>query len=228
MFRNIKAIIFDLDGTLADTIWEIREGANNARAELGLPPVSYERIKEGVNFGVRHLVKVSIAEPDRADDEEYIDDLQKRYVREYGKVFDKTKKPYYGITDALAELSARGFKLAVLSNKPDAFVRVLTESIFDEGTFVTARGPVEGGPRKPDPALTLEVLSEIGDGILPEECVFVGDSNIDIETARNAGMYCIGVSWGYRGRDFLAKYAPDAIIDKPNELTVLFENAPKK
>ena len=90
MFSNIKAIIFDLDGTLADTIWQIREGANDARAEVGLSPVSYEDIKKGINAGVRQLVVTSIIDPARADDEAHIDDMQRRYLAAYGRVFDRT------------------------------------------------------------------------------------------------------------------------------------------
>ncbi len=222
MFKNIKAVIFDLDGTLADTIWEIREGANAARAEVGLPPISYDDVKRGINAGVRHLVKASIIDPSRADDEAHIDDMQRRYVAAYGRVFDKTEKPYDGLTEVVAELRKRGFKLAVLSNKPDKFVRVLATKLFGEDTFVTAKGPADGGARKPDPALTLAVMREIGPTLTPCECVFVGDSNVDIETAKNAGMYSVGVSWGYRGREFLEKYYPDEIIDTPEELLKLF------
>ena len=222
MLNNIKAVIFDLDGTLADTIWEIREGANIARAEVGLPPVSYDDIKRGINVGVRHLVKTSIIDPSRADDEAYIDDMQRRYVAAYGSVFHKTEKPYDGLYEVVSELKARGIKLAVLSNKPDAFVKVLAAKLFGDGTFTVLRGPVENGPRKPDPALTLEVLHAMGGDIKPSECVFVGDSNVDIATAKNVGMYSLAVTWGYRDRAFLENYAPDKIIDGPHEILKLF------
>ena len=222
MFSNIKAIIFDLDGTLADTIWQIREGANDARAEVGLSPVSYEDIKKGINAGVRQLVVTSIIDPARADDEAHIDDMQRRYLAAYGRVFDRTDKPYDGISEVVSCLKDKGYKLAVLSNKPDEFVRVLASKLFPENTFVTAKGPTENGPRKPDPALTLAVMHDIDPTLTPRECVFVGDSNVDIETAKNAGMYSVGVSWGYRGREFLKKYSPDEIIDAPHELLDLF------
>ena len=132
MFSNIKAIIFDLDGTLADTIWQIREGANDARAEVGLSPVSYEDIKKGINAGVRQLVVTSIIDPARADDEAHIDDMQRRYLAAYGRVFDRTDKPYDGISEVVSCLKSRGYKLAVLSNKPDEFVRVLASKLFPE------------------------------------------------------------------------------------------------
>jgi phosphoglycolate phosphatase len=193
-----------------------------ARAEVGLPPVSYEDIKRGINVGVRHLVRTSIIDPDRADDEAYIDDMQRRYVAAYGSVFHKTEKPYDGIYEVISELKARKIKLAVLSNKPDAFVKVLAVKLFGEGTFSVLRGPSGNGPKKPDPALTLEVLHGLGNDIKPSECVFIGDSNIDIETAKNAGMYSLAVTWGYRDRAFLEKYAPDRIIDSPDEILKLF------
>ena len=222
MFNNIKAVIFDLDGTLADTIWEIREGANMARAEVGLPPVSYDDIKRGINVGVRHLVKTSIIDQSRADDEAYIDDMQRRYVAAYGSVFHKTEKPYDGLYEVIDSYKARGIKLAVLSNKPDAFVKVLAAKLFGDGTFSVLRGPSENGPRKPDPALTLSVLRDLHPTLTPDECLFIGDSNVDIETAKNAGMHSVAVTWGYRDRAFLEKYSPDIIIDRPDELLRLF------
>ena len=222
MSSNIKAVIFDLDGTLADTLWEIREGVNNTRAELGLPPASYDDVKNGLNVGVRHLVKTTVADPARADDEEYINDVQRRYVAAYGKVFHKTEKPYDGVYETVMALKNKGIKLAVLSNKPDQFVKVLSAKLLGDDTFCVLRGPVEGGARKPDPALTLEVLGCISKDIKPSECAFVGDSNVDIETAKNAGMYSVAVTWGYRDRAFLEKYIPDMIIDSPDELLKLF------
>lgn len=221
MIKGKKALIFDLDGTLTDSIWAIRDAVNDVRAQLGKDELSYDGVKAGINNGARQLVVVTVADEARRDDVEYIDRLTERYLEAYKKSYLHTTEPYDGMREAIEELKARGYRLAVLSNKPDAFVREIVEGMFGEGVFELLMG-AHDSLVKPDPELTREAVERLG-GVNTEDCVFIGDSDVDIMTARNASMTSIGVAWGYRGREFLESFVADAVIDHPSELTAVLE-----
>ena len=220
MLNKIKLIIFDLDGTLADTLWEIRDAMNAALGAYGLPTVNYSAVKRGINNGPRNLCLALLPES-HSKDEAFVDEFLARYHEEYGKIYEKTKKTYDGIADAVRCLAARGYKLAVLSNKQDEYVKKMTAGFFPGGEFSAARGS-DGVLKKPDPALTFELIHSIDPELTPECCVLVGDSDVDVKTAHNAGMICVGASWGYRGRDVLEENHADIVIDSPEELTAVF------
>ena len=222
-FENIKAVIFDLDGTLADTIPGIRNAVNRVRAEYGLAPISSEETQKGLNHGIANLMDVTVATELGDRSPEMLGRLTTQYVEELELTFNDEVEPYPGMPDAVAELRRRGYRVAVLSNKPDRFVKPQINTLYGEGTIRVRRGVVDVNIRKPDPALTHEMLDELGEGILPSECVMVGDSDVDIHTARNAGMKALSVSWGYRDREFLLSCEPDAIVDSAEELLSLFE-----
>ena len=221
MIKGKKALIFDLDGTLTDSIWSIREAVNDVRAQLGKDGLDYDGVKAGINNGARQLVVVTVADEDRRDDAEYVDRLTELYLTAYKKSYLHTTEPYEGMREAIEELKARGYRLGVLSNKPDGFVREIVEGMFGEGVFELLKG-AHGGLVKPDPELTREAVRELG-GVTAEECVFIGDSDVDVMTARNVGMTAVGVSWGYRGRAFLEECGCDAIVDHPSELIGVLE-----
>lgn len=221
MIKGKKALIFDLDGTLTDSIWAIRDAVNDVRAQLGKDGLDYDGVKAGINNGARQLVVVTVADEARRDDVEYIDRLTERYLEAYKKSYLHTTEPYDGMREAIEELKARGYRLAVLSNKPDAFVREIVEGMFGEGVFELLMG-AHDSLVKPDPELTREAVERLG-GVKTEDCVFIGDSDVDIMTARNASMTSIGVAWGYRGREFLESFGADAVIDHPSELTAVLE-----
>ena len=221
MIKGKKALIFDLDGTLTDSIWAIRDAVNDVRAQLGKDELSYDGVKAGINNGARQLVVVTVADEARRDDVEYIDRLTERYLEAYKKSYLHTTEPYDGMREAIEELKARGYRLAVLSNKPDAFVREIVEGMFGEGVFELLMG-AHDSLDQPDPELTREAVERLG-GVKTEDCVFIGDSDVDIMTARNASMTSIGVAWGYRGREFLESFGADAVIDHPSELTAVLE-----
>ncbi len=221
MIKGKKALIFDLDGTLTDSIWAIRDAVNDVRAQLGKDGLDYDGVKAGINNGARQLVVVTVADEARRDDVEYIDRLTERYLEAYKKSYLHTTEPYDGMREAIEELKARGYRLAVLSNKPDAFVREIVEGMFGEGVFELLMG-AHDSLVKPDPELTREAVERLG-GVNTEDCVFIGDSDVDIMTARNASMTSIGVAWGYRGREFLESFGADAVIDHPSELTAVLE-----
>ncbi len=223
MITGKKALIFDLDGTVADTIWAIREAVNTARRQLGLGELSYDEVKAGVNNGARRLVIVTIVDEEHKNDEEYIERALELYTTACRSCFDLTTEPYDGMREALCELKSRGYRIGMLSNKPNEFVRPIADRLFGEGFFEVARGPVGNALRKPDPALTLELLAELDPTLRPEDCVMIGDSDVDIMTGRNVGMTTVGVAWGYRGREFLEKTGADAVVDRPDELCDILE-----
>lgn len=220
MLNKIKLIIFDLDGTLADTLWEIRDGINAALAAYGMSSVNYTAVKGGINNGPRKLCQAMLPEPQRSD-EAFLDEFLARYNEEYGKVYMNTKKTYDGIRETVAELHRRGYRLAVLSNKQDEYVKALTASLFPDGEIEFALGST-GELKKPDPALTLSLISAVDPALTPRQCALVGDSDVDIKTAHNAGLICVGASWGYRGRELLESNHADIVIDRPEELTTVF------
>jgi len=222
MFKNKKAVIFDFDGTLADTLWAIRDASNITREKLGLPPVTYEDARAGINNGARNLVKATIVPEDRKNDEEYIDHAFELYNEAFFETYLNTDTPYDGIYDAVRELHARGYKLAVLSNKTDNFVKDLVRNIFGTELIPVTRGPLTQEIVKPDKRLTLEVLAELDPTLTPDDCVFIGDSDVDVATAKNAGMPVIGAAWGYRGRELLEAKGADVVIDTPFEILDLF------
>ncbi len=217
MITGKKALIFDLDGTVADTIWAIREAINQVRDELGHPQLSYDEVKAGVNNGARNLVKTTVVDDDHREDDAYIDHALDLYIAAYGRTYPMTDEPYEGMREAVAELKSRGYRIGMLSNKPDEFVRVLAENLFGKDTFEVARGPVSDIV-KPDPRLTREVLDLLDPALRAEDCIMIGDSDVDIMTGKYAGMTVIGVAWGYRGHEFLVENGADVVIDAPAEL----------
>lgn len=220
MQKKVKLIIFDLDGTLADTIDAIREAVNDTLCRFGFPNVEREDVLAGINHGPRWLCRAMLPERFRAD-EEMVDRVLEYYHGAYAKTFDHTKETYDGIKETIAELKSRGYLLAVLSNKQDAYVRHLCASLFPENTFSAVSGSLPD-LTKPDAALTLHLMKQAAPDLTPDECAFVGDSDVDIRTAENAKMLSVGVAWGYRGRDFLAQNRADIIIDRPAELLDIF------
>lgn len=222
MLKDIKAIIFDFDGTVADTIPAIREAINASCAEIGKAPLTYEEVIAGINKGARHLVKTCLVDKEKLDDEEYVNRIFDIYSKNYRKCYTETKEPYENMTETLEGLKSRGYRLAVLSNKPDIFLHTLVENIFGKELFEAVQGAT---PElvKPDPRLTLEVIRQLDPTLSPEACAVVGDSDIDILTAKKAGMTPISVTWGYRSTEFLRDSGAELVIDDPTELLSLFE-----
>lgn len=206
----IKAVIFDLDGTLADTLPDILCAVNGLRAHYGLSPVDYGYVYEFVNGDTEEFVKKSV--PGIADDK--IDEGIKIYKSCYSKCYRDKTYAYAGMAELLASLKARGIKLAVFSNKADEYVKSLADKLFP-GLFDI---PLGAGifASKPSPDGALDIIRQFG--VTPDETVFVGDSDVDVKTGNNAGMRVIGVSWGYRGHDFLTRLGSCEVADTVGEL----------
>ena len=220
--ENVKLIIFDLDGTLADTIPGIRNAVNCVRAEYGLAPLTSEQTAKGLNHGIGNLMDVTVATDLGDRTPETREKLIASYLVHLENTFEDEVVPYPNLPEALAELKARGYRLAVLSNKPDRFVKPQIRSLYGDTLFSAARGIVDINFRKPNPELTLSVIHEVDETLRPDECVMIGDSDVDIDTAKNAGMRSVAVSWGYRDKELLRAKSPDVIVDTAAELLALF------
>ena len=213
-----KLVIFDLDGTLVNSIFDLGDSVNYVLEEEGLPCFDYETYKHFVGNGTAKLIERALPEGMRT--KENIESFHKRFAEQYQKrCLDKTK-PYEGIPKVLESLKEKGIKIAVASNKPDQFAGFIVRSIFGEGYFDMVLGKREGVPTKPDPAIINDILAELG--AEAEQTLIVGDSDVDVITAHNAGIKCIGCEWGFRGREELETAGADIIISRPEELNELF------
>lgn len=209
-----KLIIFDLDGTLLDTIVDLAVACNAVLAMRGLPQHSLEDYRMFVGNGVMRLVERALPEPLRNPCT--VDAARRDFVSYYKDHLDTYTSPYAGIPELLAELQRRGLQLAVASNKFQSGTEELVHRFFPGCSFPVVLGQRPGVPLKPDPAVDLQILQLTG--TTPDEALHVGDSAIDVLAARAAGIRSVGVSWGFRSREELAEAGADAIIDRPDGL----------
>ena len=216
---KVKAIIFDLDGTLADTIDAIRGAINATMRQYGYPEKTYEDIRRVLGNGAKNLVRGCMPVEAAADAAQH-ERVFLTYQDNYDANHLATDRCYDGIPEAIAALHTRGIRLAVLSNKQDRHVCGLVAQLFPNGEFEIAMGQTEL-PRKPDPTVPLMIAEKLG--AAPEECAFVGDSEVDIRTAKNAGMPAIGCAWGYRTAEDLEREGADVLLSAPIQLKNLFE-----
>ncbi len=200
---SIKLAIFDLDGTAADTMDGIREALNRCMVESGYPTHDRESILGFINYGTRQFIENALPPEARTDAE--VNRLMELYNKHYADTYIQTTA-YPGLPELLARVGKHCL-VAMNSNKQDAFVKALNERLFPSGTFFAAEGFRVDRPGKPDPAMAYAIMEEasrlLGETLTPADCVYIGDSDIDFYTARNAGMQLISVSWGYRSYEFL-------------------------
>ena len=215
---SLKAMVFDMDGTILNTLPDLAKITNLALAEMGFPQRTQEEVLTYVGNGADRLIDQ--ATPATASKEECAQTL-KRWRELYLEEGDQLTEPFPGMADALRALRARGVKTAVLSNKFDAAVCRLAEEYFP-GLFDAARGEIPPIPRKPDPTSLLQVCEELGAD--PADTAYVGDTSVDVEVARNAGMYAVGVSWGYDKALPLPLEELDAYVQDASELVGLVDS----
>ncbi len=216
----VKAVIFDLDGTLIDTIEELSNASNYALTHLGFPTWEVSDYRGFVGNGITRLLLRSL--PDNAKDK--IDEAR-AYFNEYysAHVLDNTPA-YDGIEELIARLRERGIGLAVNTNKAQPFASAIIDKVFP-GVFVEVIGDEGGWERKPAPAAALHLAEKMG--AEPSECVFVGDSAVDFNTAKNAGMISAVCTWGFVRREILAEAGCETLIDRPEELISIIDAANK-
>ncbi|MDR2371394.1 MAG: HAD family hydrolase [Treponema sp.] len=209
-----RCVIFDLDGTLADTVSDIACAMNRALSAAGFSPVNESEYPGMVGWGVKKLAWLTLPESGR--DEE----TTAHIAAEAGRIYNENPlvrtRAYPGIEGMLGALASKKIKTAVLSNKSDETARAVVNGLFGPGAFAVIRGALPGIPLKPDPQAVWEILAELD--LAPGDAVFAGDSEIDVKTARNAGCFPLGVSWGYRPRKALEEAGAALVIDGPGEL----------
>lgn len=211
---TFKAVIFDLDGTLINSLQDIADSMNRVLAAKGFPTHDYESYRYFIGRGLKNLVGRTLSEEQRT--EETINGLYTDLQNDYEKNCLQKTVLYNGIPALLDALAERRLTLAVLSNKADEFTKKIAKELMSPWPFAKIIGSKEGIPRKPDPTGAL-MLSQSLD-LLPSEILYVGDTSVDMKTAISAGMFPVGVTWGFRTREELLESGAKAIIDKPEEL----------
>ncbi len=213
------ACIFDLDGTLADSLQDLADAANHALRAQGYPTHETPRYRYFVGNGVPKLLERVL--PEDARTPEILTHTRVLFDAYYQAHRLDHTRPYAGILPLLDTLIERGIKLAVLSNKPDAFAKEIVTSLFGS-RFHPVFGNRPDVPRKPDPAAALEAAGTLG--ARPEQCLFLGDSGVDMQTAKAAGMVGVGVLWGFRDSAELLENGAKKLLSRPEDLLELFES----
>ncbi len=209
------ACVFDLDGTLADTLPSLAFSVSAMLKELGLPPIDNETCARFIGNGARKLVERSL-DFAGGDPAAQLDDAIKRYLRIFAEGCTYHVTPYPGIPELLQDLKSRGVLLAVFSNKPHAQTVKVIDTVFGEGVFDAVEGQKAEVPRKPDPAGLLQILAALS--VEKENVLYVGDSDVDIKTGRNAGVKTASVTWGFRTREQLMEAGAKLFVDRPEEI----------
>lgn len=209
-----KAVIFDLDGTLLNTLDDLADSTNYALSKFGYPTRTIDEVRQFVGNGVAKLIERAIPEgKNNPNFEKCLAIFKENYAQ---NMYNKTA-PYNGIIEMLSNLKSKGIKIAVVSNKFDLAVKELCKKYF-EGfiDFAAGENEAQGIKKKPAPDTVISVLNEFN--FAPEDAVYVGDSDVDIMTAKNSKMPCISVTWGFRDEKFLLKNGATILINAPSEI----------
>jgi len=214
-----RAILFDLDGTLLDTLEDLADATNEVMATLGFPTHPIDAFRYFVGDGMRNLLLRCLPEARR--DEATLDQAVPMFQEAYGRNWADKTRPYDGVPELLDALAERGVPMAVLSNKPDEFTRLCVGRLLPRWEFAAVQGVSETNPKKPAPSGALAIAERLG--VAPAEVLYVGDTNTDMKTAAAAGMFAIGVTWGFRPASELLANGAKALIDTPAELLDLLD-----
>lgn len=212
----IKAVLFDLDGTLANSIEDLADSTNKTLKALGFPEHTVAEYKYFVGDGIPKLIERALPEKNR--DKETVNSCLELFMTDYRVHYHDKTKAYDGIKEMLTDLKKCGLKIAVISNKAQEMAEKVVLNLFGD-IFDFVAGKCEGYKTKPDPALTLLVISSLG--ISPEECILAGDSGMDMAAARNAGALPVGVLWGFRTAEELKSNGAEYLFSAPREITDL-------
>ena len=215
MNQKYKAVIFDLDGTLLDTLEDLTDSCNQALTGLGYPAHTIAEVRQFVGNGLGVMIEKAL--PGGRGNPDY-DKALDRMREIYSANYQNKTKAYDGVLDLIERLKERGVKMAIVSNKPDAQVKELAALYFKSIPQEAAIGENEaaGVRRKPYPDSVYTALKALGAN--KEDAVYIGDSDVDMATARNSGLPCISVSWGFKTREFLQEKGASPIVDRPDEV----------
>lgn len=214
----IKGVIFDLDGTLLDTLPDLGDAMNRMLSQFGFPQRSRQEHQNAICYGAREFVKRSL--PENKRDENTVNCALSAYRTYYTAACTVCTHPYDGIVALLDRLTDKGVLVAVYSNKPMAQTRQVVQHYFGDISFVSVVGHLDGTPVKPDPTAALAIAEKMD--LTPTEIAFVGDSDVDMQTARNAGMLPVGVLWGYRDKETLLSGGAEMLLADPEGLLTLW------
>ena len=209
-----KFVIFDLDGTLVDSIYDLGDCVNTALRAYDLPENTLEEYYSFVGNGIENLIRTSMKS--KGDDDELYKKVRVVFDREYKLHSNDKTVPYEGVGEVLHILSEKGISTAVLTNKAEEFVPEILHKAFPSHKFTYAWGQREDIPRKPDPQGLLKLIEESGFEL--SQCVYIGDSEVDVKTARNAGVDLICVLWGFRSREELVSSGAETLVFSADEL----------
>lgn len=207
-----KAVIFDLDGTLLDSLNDILSVLNDTLIFFGLPQITRAQAQSYIGNGARELVRLAIG----SANSHRLDEILDYYKEKYSLCDNEHSQIYDGEDNALKALKSAGVKLAILTNKPHAAALRANSIFFERYSFDCIVGQADGMPLKPDPTAVYKILDELG--VKKEDCLFVGDGETDVKTAKNAGLDCVSVLWGYRSREQLKAAGATAFAADYNEL----------
>ncbi|ABZ84183.1 phosphoglycolate phosphatase, putative [Heliomicrobium modesticaldum Ice1] len=214
-----KAVIFDLDGTLLDTLADLADSMNRVLSRAGFPAHSLDEYRYFVGDGLATMVRRAL--PEAGCDEETLRRCFTDMQEEYGRNWAVKTAPYTGVMEMLEGLAARNISMAVLSNKPHDWTVEMTDYFFPQRPFAMVFGQRPSVPKKPDPAGALEIAARFA--FAPADILYLGDTNTDMKTARGAGMPAIGVLWGFRPAEELLASGADRLIGHPSELFNLID-----
>lgn len=213
-FRPIKAILFDLDGTLLDTLDDLAHAVNRVLARAGLPVHDRAAYRRFVGDGSRMLITRALPSEHRQPDR--IETFLAAFKADYGRHWAEATRPYPGIPDLLAALSRRGIACGVVTNKPQSFAERCVQHFFDKTPFGIVHGQRETVPLKPHPQAARMAAAHLQ--VPVSNCLFLGDSGVDMETARSAGMLPVGAAWGFRPREELIRSGAHIVLEHPGEV----------
>jgi phosphoglycolate phosphatase len=215
---TFRAALFDLDGTLLDSLADIADSMNIILAQMGFPGHPTEAYRYFVGDGVPPLVRRSL--PESSGNPELIERGGRLLREEYARRWHLQTRSYDGVPLLLGELAERGIPMSVFSNKPDEFTQIMVDELLPDWTFRCVIGIKSGMPRKPDPEGALEAARVMG--VSPAEIAYLGDTKTDMLTAEKAGMYAVGALWGFRTREELEEHGARLVIANPAEFLDLF------
>jgi phosphoglycolate phosphatase len=211
---RFKAVLFDLDGTLLDTLDDLADSMNASLKRFGFPPNPVDTYRYLVGDGLMNLV--SRALPPGHRDEATVESVAIAQWEEYSRNWANKTRPYPGVPELLDALQERGIAMCVLSNKPDDFTRIIVRKFLSKWNFAVVRGQTKDTPIKPNPLGANQIAEKLG--IKNGDFLYVGDSNTDMKTANAAGMFPVGVLWGFRPREELTAAGAKALIERPSDL----------